>query len=477
MLKVIISREILDHILSLRFIVGLSLCVIVTITCVIILTHDYGQELKDYNQRIALQDDFLNNYAHTNRLWGMIRPEKPPETFRPLITGVPKDADLGSLDDNPLPVLFPPLDLVFIVTIVISLMAILFSYDAVCGERENGTLKLMLSGCISKANVLSGKWIGGMVSLFIPFLLSLLAGVLYILLNPVIQWHGSEWTTFILLILASATFISIFYLLGLLVSTRTRIPSTSILTSLFLWVLLILAIPNLSPYLAAQLYRIPSVNRIEKETNRIQGIDRDNMGRKLQAEVTERFAEQYGELFNQFRTMNQGMIRQRAAGDPEFKIMFEAYREEVSQAWRTANQIQGEKARQIRRELDMKAAIQTWIAKHLACISPYANFIYLVTDLTGTGLRSTRYFQRAVGEFYRIHTPYIEKKVREATERDPTFNNNSFLDISDRPRFRFQEEPLKDRFIAILPYWGILLFFNVLFFLIAFVGFLKYDLR
>ncbi len=64
--------------------------------------------------------------------------QKPPEQFRPLIIGMQKDADLGSIDDNPLPTLFPPLDLVFIVSIIMSLMAILFSYDAVCGEREKG---------------------------------------------------------------------------------------------------------------------------------------------------------------------------------------------------------------------------------------------------------------------------------------------------------------------------------------------------
>lgn len=107
MLKSLITREILDHMLSLRFIVGLILCSVVTVTCVVILTHDYRQELKDYNQRIAMQDDFLNNYAHTNRLGGMMLAQKPPETFRPLIIGVQKDADLGSFDDNPLPVLFP----------------------------------------------------------------------------------------------------------------------------------------------------------------------------------------------------------------------------------------------------------------------------------------------------------------------------------------------------------------------------------
>ena len=477
MLKSLITREILDHMLSLRFTVGLILCSVVTVTCVVILTHDYQQELKDYNQRIARQDDFLNNYAHTNRLNGMNRAQKPPETFRPLIIGVQEDADLGSFDDNPLPVLFPPLDLVFIVTIILSLMAILFSYDAICGEREKGTLKLMLSNNISKAYILLGKWIGGTVGLLIPFLISLLMGTIYITLHPTIQWGGSAWATLILLFMASMTFISVFYLLGLLISTYSRISSVSILTNLFIWVLLILAIPNLSPYISAQFFKIPSVNRIEKEAARILGIDRDDLGRRLSAEVRKQYERDYGELFSEYQQMNQEAIQDRLSGDESFKVMYNCYGEEIRNAWQEANRIQGEKANALRRELNMKAGIQTWVAKHIACLSPYANYVYLATDLTGTGLRGMSYFRKSVGEFSRTFRPYLERKEQEAREADPTYNSNSFIDLRDRPRFSFREESISDTLTAVLPYWGALLFFNVLFFTIAFVGFLKYDVR
>lgn len=88
MLKAIIYREIFGNILNLRFTVGLILCVIITIACVIILTHDYQQEMTDYNLRINRQDEFLSNYAHRNRLGGMITQHKPPERFRPLVIGI-----------------------------------------------------------------------------------------------------------------------------------------------------------------------------------------------------------------------------------------------------------------------------------------------------------------------------------------------------------------------------------------------------
>ena len=68
MLRAIISREFFFNILNLRFIVGVILCLIITIACVIVLTHDYQQEMADYNLRINLQDEFLSNYEHEKSL-------------------------------------------------------------------------------------------------------------------------------------------------------------------------------------------------------------------------------------------------------------------------------------------------------------------------------------------------------------------------------------------------------------------------
>jgi len=489
MLSAIISREFFSNILNLRFIVGVILCVIITIACVMVLTHDYQQEMADYNLRINLQDEFLSKYAHTNRMGGMITPQKPPEQFRPLIIGIPREANLGSFDDNPLPVLFPPLDFLFIVTIIMSLLAMLFSYDAITRERQRGTLRLLISNSIPRAKILLAKFIGGTASLLIPFILSLLAGALYISINPAIQWDSSAWAEFSLLIAASVTFISLFYLLGLMVSTFSRYSSTSILTCLFLWVLLVLVIPNISPYISAQLYRIPSVNKIERQVNHLLDTERDELGREFSREVLKKFAARYGVIYSEFESLefgglwgecspeNRKATQQRAAADPQFKAMVDAFREQINQAWSEANRIQREKAEQLRKDLTTKATAQTKIAKNLACISPYANYIYLATDLTGTGLRNLDYSKQIASEYYNMFYSYLEKKTQQAMKKDPTFETNSFLDVSDRPRFVFKEEPLRDKLDAVLPYWGILVLFNMVFFAAAFAGFMRYDVR
>ncbi|MHC4638726.1 MAG: ABC transporter permease subunit [Planctomycetota bacterium] len=251
MLKTIIAREFLNNILNLRFMIGLVFCLIITVVCIVILSHDYRQELADYNRRVNLQDEFMDNYATRGRMFRMIPHQKPPERFRPLIIGISGDENVESFDDNPLPILFPRLDFLFIVTIIMSLLAILFSYDAIAGERQSGTLRLVISNSISRTEILFGKFIGGTASLLIPFILALLVGTLYISLDPNIQWDGSAWAELALLTAASITFITLFYLLGLMVSTFSKYSAVSILNCLFLWVLLILVIPNVCPYISA----------------------------------------------------------------------------------------------------------------------------------------------------------------------------------------------------------------------------------
>lgn len=502
MLRTIIAREFLDNILNLRFIIGLILCIIITIACIVILTHDYQQKITDYNLRINAEDDFISNYATSfvnldfseyTSLHRIIHLQKPPERFRPLIIGIPGKEELESFDDNPLPVIFPPFDFLFVVTIIMSLLAILFSHDTITAERQSGTLRLVIANSISRTTILFAKFVGGTASLIIPFILSLLIGVLYVSVNPAIQWDGSAWIELALLTAASITFITLFYLLGLMVSTFSRYSSTSILNCLFLWVLLILVIPNICPYISAQLYRIPSIQETKRKERETEILSR-KVAKELMKESVKQYRIKYGTLFAEFESMEFGgkssfflgtnaspehkkAARQRAEADLDFKAMVDAFTKEHFKAIREMERIRNEFDKTVWKDLYRKAAVQTKLAKNLACISPLANLVYVARDLTGTGLRSLKYFEKTQAEYKGQLRSYVRSKMREERKKNPKVRRESLVDFSDRPRFVFKEEGLKDKLTEVLPYWGILVLFNVVFFVAAFAGFMIYDVR
>ena len=213
-------------------------------------------------------------------------------------------------------------------------------------------------------------------------------------------------------------------------------------------------------------------------------------------EAAKKFKLKYGGLFSELESMEFGGIgtwgflgreadpehqkaaQQRAEEDPEFKAMMDAFREE--------DEIASEEFRRILKEtgfyelaIDMyrKSTVQTKLAKNLACISPFANFVYIARDLTGTGLRSLDYFEQTKDKYGEQFQSYAEEKISNARKKNPAIDKEYFLDVSDRPRFAFKEEALKDKLGEVLPYWGILVLFNVVFFAAAFAGFMRYDVR
>ena len=219
------------------------------------------------------------------------------------------------------------------------------------------------------------------------------------------------------------------------------------------------------------------------------------------SEAAKKFRLKYGELFSEFESMKFGGIgyfyffgrdievadpgihqeaaHQRAAADPEFKAMMDAFRQEVAKATEEREHIQME-SKKLWKDLETKAALQTKLAKNLACISPIANFVYVARDLTGTGLRSLEYFEQVKDEYsgpYGRFWQHVDIKERQAKKNDLKYTWASFLDLGDYPRFEFKEESLRGKLNAVLPYWGILVLFNVVFFGAAFAGFMIYDVR
>ncbi len=275
-----------------------------------------------------------------------------------------------------------------------------------------------------------------------------------------------------------------------MVSTFSRYSSTSILNCLFLWVLLILVIPNVCPYISAQVRRVPS---IEGTSRRAREIERHSIkvAQKYMAEAAKRFRLKYGALFSEYESMGYGgneywglgsddpklqkAAKQRAEADPEFKAMVDAFRQEDRKATQELRRIR--EADSPEEDLQRKAASQTKLARNLACISPFADFVYVAGDLTGTGLRSLEHFKRIEDEYKRQIHSYAEERISDARKKNPALKEESLLDISDHPRFVFKEEPLKEKLMGVLPYWGILALFNVVFFAAAFAGFMRYDVR
>lgn len=480
MLSIVIRKELLNNIISFRFLVSFILLIVIVSTAVFILTDDYVRKMDEYSQRQREIENYMRDYAHFNRIGAIMVPSQPPIPFYSLIRKLTPDNHIignvfGEFDQDPLPVMFPLIDLTFIVTILLSLIALLFSYDSICGEKEDGTLKLMLSNRLSRSKIILSKVIGGTLTLLLPFLFSLIIALIIIHLNPRASWIGTNWAAFGLIVLGSIMYFTLFYCIGVFISSRHHSSSSSIMTSLFVWVLLILIIPNLSPYIASFITKTPSRIKVDREVSRITDVERDELGRRLSREKRLEMYNKYPVLAERVTEVER---ERRLAEDSYYKDAYQELRKAIQEAWDEANRIQGDKAADIRRELNRKEESQTRLSSYISMISPLSDFAYLATDLSSTGIRNLIHFREISGIWRQSWNDYEEKRLASLQEEQPTVDWwNTPVDMSDRPRFQYREEDLIRRFKWTIPFFTVLIVYNFIFFTAAYFSFIKYDVR
>ena len=287
---IIARREFTENILSLRLLIGLVVCLALFVASTYVLMEDYEKRLSIYNaaeieHRNALEAVKVYSYLRVDVA-------KPPEPLSVICLGM--ERQLGSTvkvsyenvpteakilgGGNPLLNIFSAVDAVLMVQIAFSLFVISIAYDVICGERESGTLALVASNPVSKYHILIGKYLGGMASLLMPLAIGWIAAALLINVHPMIEFHTAEWSRFALLFAALALYLSVFFLLSMLVSAITGRSARALVWLLFLWIVIVFIVPNGAVYIAKQIRPIPSKSVVNMESAAIRAAFWEKIG-------------------------------------------------------------------------------------------------------------------------------------------------------------------------------------------------------
>ena len=132
----------------------------------------------------------------------------------------------------------------FIIGYVLSLIALLFTFDAISYEREQGTLRLMLANSIPRHTILIGKFLGALISINIPFTLGVLVNLLVISTSGDVHLSAEAWGRLGLIFFITLLYISLFLALGLLVSARVQRSAVSLVILLLVWAIFVVFMPS-----------------------------------------------------------------------------------------------------------------------------------------------------------------------------------------------------------------------------------------
>ncbi len=161
-------------------------------------------------------------------------------------------------------------DWAFIIGYVLSLIAILFTFDAFSGERERGTLRLMLANSVPRHTVLIGKFLGALLSISIPFALAVLVNLLLISTANTVHLTTEAWGRLGIIFFLALLYTSLFVALGLLISTRAQRSSVSLMILLLTWVTFVVFMPSTLASIASSFSPAMSFDEFWKQRNPIQ---------------------------------------------------------------------------------------------------------------------------------------------------------------------------------------------------------------
>ena len=459
MLFLIIRKEIAHNVLSLRFAVTYVLLFLLVPLVVLLMTGEYQERFQVFTNEVNKTQETID---------GLEKIEDADEQFREMqratFFGARPPRQMGLLArgvEGSLPTRVPSVtysffssseerlgkdilvetfqtpDFAYVVNIVISLLALVFVFDAICGEKERGTLKVLLTNSVPRDILLLGKWIGGYLSIAVPFIVAVLGGFVYVYVSGSLGADGDGLERFLLITAVALLYISTFYTLGLLISTLTHRTATALLVSLMVWIGFILVIPNLSPIVSELLSPAPSRQVIDAEKR---AIDEEQ---RLLMEIAQ---------------------KRQVYGRQDYEKM----RQETQQ--------RKDKLEKFYKE---KTSAQVELGKNLARLSPSACSLLAMTRLAGTGPVLFEQFYQATTRYQQHYQEYrsgfYRSGVIEFSPSGTKVKDKDWFKADELPRFEMFEEPLDDSLNAALFDVLLLLIYNVFFFMLAYLFFLRYD--
>ncbi|MFA8344290.1 MAG: ABC transporter permease [Rhodothermaceae bacterium] len=488
MFSTLVQKELKLIIQSPKFLLTFLICFVLVILSVFIGINEYKAAQKQYETVRELDKQDIENA----RSWMSVsvKPGRKPSPLQIFTSGTNfdvgryafvseyRDAGLehSFYSDDPVFAVFRNFDFSFIVTIVFSLLAILYTYNSINGEREEGTLKLLFANSIPKAQYILAKITGIWLGLIIPVILIILISLLLIILNKV-PVSGQEWILIISHLVLSILYFTFFIILGVLFSARTKKSSISFLLLLVFWISFVFVVPRVGVMIASQYTQVPSLSEIESKKASSENSTWETYFTKniemqqKQMEATSGMSEAEREAFIDEKQYE--WTKQEDALRAEQKKKIAEYTEKLNNDYNNKKEV-----------LEKKALL-------FSRFSPASSYNLAVMNICGTDVGMKKRYETAIHKYKNRLTEFINKKKEEDgsgggirisvnSETGLTVNDgrkDRKLDVSEMPEFIHPEQNISIIYSSIAVDFGLLSIYILLAFGGAVHSFLKYDVR
>lgn len=517
--RAVAARELREHILSARLMLILATTLVLVVLSTLAGIFNYRVQVEQYQMAVARSEQKLREATTWSELQTIL--VRPPAPLMILNAGFDaRDGRISIASNSQIPATtedapvgtpylarFGEFDVTTVIVYLLGLLAILLSFDAVSGEREQGTLALSFSNALARWQVFLGKYLGGMAALSLSLMVSLAAALIVWFVSGV-HLPSAAWPRIGLWFTALLLYLSAMFLIGLLISTCTLRAAVSLLVGMVAWFTLVILIPVIASFAARQLVRSPSSFALEKETQRLDEELEQRADEAKKALGTPPQSEGVSISYEQGVSMN---FYTPEAYEWWLKYYAERARLEREYASKVYDKVE---------EFQNRNRAQAELAFKLSSLSPVAHLERVTNELTGTSRDDIHHFFEVARDFRQSLINYYDSNHLTTSLRwitdDPPGSPSPFpkeeslgkkadseevqqemeldkalyaqlmaereagrraLPIADLPRFSYPPRPLNQALDRVAPSILALVVINLVCAAVAFWRFRRYDVR
>jgi ABC-type transport system involved in multi-copper enzyme maturation permease subunit len=435
MIRFIALKEFRNNVMTARFTIGLLLCLTLLPYTVYTGIQSYEHRLSRHEVDVKTAEDvYLKSHVYSQVNPVLVKPVSPLSIFSKGIleqTGSYVVLDrkekpvfssgIVSLNENPFMGKFMSLDFAAAAAILLSLLGVLFSYDMLSHEKEEGTLALALSNPVSRSTFFLGKIAGIFLTLVPVLVLCFLVILLVIQLSPPVQFSASDYGRICLLLLASLVYFAFFVFLGGFISSRTGSSTTSIIVNLFLWCFLLFLLPNAASWLGKNIVPVKNREQLKLETGQVDKHYWDVQAKEMEETLKNENLSggNWGRCWGMDWDGPNALIFA-----PKPDMAYERRKKELANPILLANcdkkwAIQAAYLQQVYR--------QERTARYLTCLSPAGIFRQVTAALCRSGVESEVNFMNQARQFQDVFYSYfVQNKI---------FSSYAYITMQDESEF------------------------------------------
>jgi ABC-type transport system involved in multi-copper enzyme maturation permease subunit len=465
MFNAILKREIQQNLYSLRFQISFLAVTVIFIVGTLSFLKGYETTLEGYSDYQSKYIEQIQEEAEANatrlavnRKTYLFQPRENAFISDCKETYLPNAIEFSAWNvfsfqsksgsSNPFLAQFQELNWSFIVSMILSFIVFLLTFDSISGEKELGTLSLTLSNAFSKGTLLLGKYVSAVLTAMLMAVIGMILSVLIILFSNQVAFSSALALELMGFVFILFLMISVMASFGLLSSVLVRNSNISLLIALTFWLFFAVVIPNSSTLFAQRFFSIEHEETIHRNVMQAyEDINRNAPDGSWSMNSSNPFTPEH--------ELRADLMQKRMNAEKEIRDAY--YQDMFRQFERT---------------------------RLLTAVSPIALFECMVESVISGGYPRLK----NIWTDMHIYQNQLLDFFKDIDARDPDSPHwyNPLEDVSTTrkpvafeaiPHFEEKSMSFSDRISSVFKYLTLNLIYVLVVFLLTFVLFVRYDVR